>query len=162
VAGEDGADVPYDDRDDSGLQGGGPAPEALTVATALRRDVGARLVVVIALAACAWWVVGLQPFSGGATVAVVGAGAAVMIIGWWERRRRQTVDTTDDRDVAGVAVWAAWAVVAGAWQLAAYLQHPRDDHPTVSSLTNALLDSHVTRAVAFVLWIVAARGLARR
>jgi hypothetical protein len=88
-----------------------------------------------------------------------------MVVGWWERRRGRAPaagGTAGAGDVAGVASWVVLALVAGAWQLASYLQHPRTDHPTLSSLTNALLDSHVTRAAAFVLWLVAARGLARR
>jgi len=64
--------------------------------------------------------------------------------------------------MVGVATWAALAATAGAWQLAAYLQHPRADHPTVSSLANEVLNSHVARAAAFVVWFAAARGLARR
>ncbi len=64
--------------------------------------------------------------------------------------------------MAGIATWAALAATAGAWQLAAYLQHPRADHPTLSSLANEVLDSHLARAAAFVVWIAAVRGLARR
>lgn len=118
----------------------------------------ARLVVAIALATYAWWAVGLGPFSTRATAAVVLAGAAAMAIGGRERRRKPlTVG-----DVSGIAPWAGLAAVAGAWQLAAYLQHPRADHPTVSSLANELLDSHPARAAAFLVWIAAARWLARR
>ena len=108
------------------------------------------------LAVYAWWVVTLPPFSAEATVAVVVAGAAAMAVGAWTRQ------PTPVRDIAGTAKWAALALLATAWEVAALLQQPRDDHPTVSSLTNELLSSQVTRAAAFVLWIVAARELARR
>jgi hypothetical protein len=47
-------------------------------------------------------------------------------------------------------------------QVFAYVQEPRDEHPTLSSLTNAALDSHVARAAAFVAWLAAAVELARR
>jgi hypothetical protein len=47
-------------------------------------------------------------------------------------------------------------------QLSAYVQHPREDHPTLSSLTNAVLDSRPARTAALVAWLVAARGLGRR
>ena len=107
------------------------------------------------LAVYAWWAVGLPPFSTQATVAVVVAGATATVVGAWTRQ------PTPVRDVAGTAKWAALALVAAAWEVAALLQQPRDDHPTVSSLTNELLDSQVTRAAACVLWIVAARELAR-
>jgi hypothetical protein len=120
---------------------------------------GTRLVAAVCLAAYAWWVVALAPFSWGATAAVVLAGAAAMAVGARERRGRPSAG---EGATGGMATWAALAAAAGAWQLAAYLQHPRADHPTVSSLTSEVLDSHLARAVAFVVWIVAARGLARR
>jgi hypothetical protein len=123
------------------------------------RGPAARLVLAVALATYAWWAVGLAPFSARATAAVVLAGAAAMAIGGRERRRGRS---PTEGDVSGLAPWAALAAVAGAWQLAAYLQHPRGDHPTVSSLANELLDSHPARAAAFLVWIAAARWLARR
>jgi hypothetical protein len=54
------------------------------------------------------------------------------------------------------------AAAAALWQAAAYLQQPRREHPTLSSLANALLDSHPARAAAFVLWLLATIRLARR
>lgn len=107
--------------------------------------------------AYSWWVVSLPPFSGWATVAVMLTGALAVGLGAARRRpeRRR-------RRPTGTAAWAVLAAALGAWQLAAYLQHPRDDHPTLSSLTNAVLDSHPTRAVAFFLWLLAAVELGRR
>jgi hypothetical protein len=101
----------------------------------------------------AWWAVALTPFSGAATVAVVLPGLAAMTLG--ARQQRARLD-------AAAGWWGVLLAMAAAWQLAAYLQHPRSEHPTLSSLTNALLDSHAARAVAFVLWLAAARELARR
>lgn len=118
-----------------------------------------RLALAVGLVAYAWWAVGLAPFSAQATAAVVLAGVAAMAVG--QRQRRSRRPTADD-DVSGIAPWAGLAAVAGAWQLAAYLQHPRADHPTVSSLANELLDSHPARAAGFLLWIAAAWWLARR
>jgi hypothetical protein len=124
------------------------------------RDPGraVRIVLAVGLATYAWWAVGLAPFSAHATAAVVLAGVAALAVGARERRRRSPTDG----DVSGIAPWAALAAVAGAWQLAAYLQHPRADHPTVSSLANELLDSHPARAAAFLVWIAATRWIARR
>jgi hypothetical protein len=111
------------------------------------------------VAAYAWWAVALAPFSSGATAAVVLAGAAAMASGARERRPRRSAVRGSP---AGMATWAVLAAAAAAWQLAAYLQHSRADHPTISSLTNEVLDSHLARAVAFIVWIAAARALARR
>ncbi len=110
------------------------------------------------VAVYAWWAVALAPFSGRAAAAIVVAGAVAMAVGARERRGRPPGAS----DMPGIATWAALAAVAGAWQLAAYLQQPRADHPTVSSLANEVLDSHLARAAAFVAWVAAARGLARR
>jgi hypothetical protein len=112
---------------------------------------------VAAVALYAWWAVGLTPFSGTASVAVVLAGGAAVGVGAWSGRPGAA------RPPRGrVAPWLVVIAALAAVQLSAYLQHPREDHPTLSSLTNALLDSHPARAAALVAWLVAARGLARR
>jgi hypothetical protein len=123
-------------------------------------DVGRvlHLAAAVGLVAYAWWAVGLAPFSAQATATVVLAGVAAMAVGRRQRRR----GPPSDGDMSGIAPWAGLAALAGAWQLAAYLQHPRADHPTVSSLANELLDSHPARAAAFLVWIAAAWWLARR
>ena len=63
---------------------------------------------------------------------------------------------------AGVVPWVLLAAAAAVWQLAAYVQHPRDDHPTLSSLANAALESHAARTAAFVVWLVTTVALVRR
>lgn len=104
-----------------------------------------------------WWAVALRPFSGAATAAVLLAGGGAALVGTRLSPRRWP-----QADLRRASAWAVLVAVAGLWQLAAYLQHPRDDHPTLSSLANALLDSQPARAVAFVLWAMAAVGLSRR
>lgn len=111
------------------------------------------LVALVAVAAYAWWAVGLTPFSAASTIAVVGAGVAAMVV------RRQPQPPEPKR---GAGAWVALAGVAAAWQLASFVQEPREDHPTISSITNDLLDSHPARAAAFALWLLTARALARR
>jgi hypothetical protein len=115
-----------------------------------------RLATVLLVLAYGWWAVSLPPFSASATVAVVVPGGAAMVLGgFWRRPER--------RDGTGsIGLWVTVAAAASCWQLAAYVQHPRIDHPTLSSLTNALLDSHLSRAAAFAVWLLAAMGLARR
>jgi hypothetical protein len=120
-----------------------------------RRRVGVA-VVMAAVAAYAWWAVGLTAFSTAATLAVVAAGAVAVLAGTRARRRAGPPAT------GRTAPWLVPAGVLVAVQAVAYVQHPRDEHPTLSSLTNAVLDSHGARAVAFVAWLVAAVELARR
>ena len=99
----------------------------------------------------------MRPFSRSATLAVVLAGGAAAVLA---ARRRRLVGPR--RLVGSFAGWAVLAAVAAAWQLAAYAQHPRYDHPTLSSLANAALGSQPARAAAFVLWLAATVELARR
>ncbi len=122
-----------------------------------RATVALRVAGAAAVGAYAWWAVARPPFSTAATVAVLLAGAAAVGTGALTRRSRRPA-----RDVPGWGAWAAVAVALALWQLGAYLQQPREDHPTLSSLANALLDSHGARAAAFVVWLLAAVHLARR
>ena len=121
------------------------------------RGLSVRVGAVLLGLAYAWWAVSLAPFSAEATAAVVSAGVVAAGVGW--RRRRRAVQLAPRPTVAP---WAALAVAAATWQLIAYLQHPRAEHPTISSLTNALLDSQPLRACAFLLWVIAAAEIARR
>lgn len=109
------------------------------------------------VAAYAWWVAGVEPFTAPALVAVVGGGVAAMLVG--ARYLRQPASPADRR---GIVVWVVLLALLAGWELAAYVQHPRADHPTLSSLLDPVLDSHTARAVALLLWLVAGADLARR
>ncbi|MFP5318824.1 MAG: hypothetical protein ACLGI2_11115 [Acidimicrobiia bacterium] len=102
----------------------------------------------------------LPPFSGAATLAVLAGGCVAMVAG--AVGGRPADDRVARASVRDVAPWAAVAGVVALWQLAAYLQEPRHEHPTLSSMANALLDSHPARTVACALWLLAAWALARR
>ena len=113
---------------------------------------------IAAAAAYAWWATALRPFTWPAYAAVGVSGVIAIVLG--TRRRAASLPST--RAVRGIWVWGVlWALLAG-WELAAYLQHPRADHPTLSSLAEPLLDSHPLRAVAFLAWLAIATDLARR
>lgn len=111
----------------------------------------------IIVTAYAWWAVGLPAFSAVATVAVVGAGAVAMVAGSRARRGGRPASAA-----TRVLPWFALAGLLAAVQLIAFAQQPRDEHPTLSSLADTALDSHVARAAAFVAWLAAAVELARR
>ena len=104
-----------------------------------------------------WWAVSLPPFSASATIAVLAAGLAGSIAGYLSRKRERPRCS-----LRQAVPWLVVAAVGGLWQLAAYVQAPREDHPTLSSLTNALLDSRPARAAAFAAWLLGALLLARR
>lgn len=63
---------------------------------------------------------------------------------------------------AGAVRWVVLLLALAVWQLFAYVQQPRSEHPTLSSLINAALENHTGRALAFTAWLVAGSRFARR
>jgi hypothetical protein len=118
---------------------------------------GRRAVALVALLAYGWWATGRQPFTLGATLAVVGAGVVAMA---WGLRHRHHCRRVPVR--RGMAAWAVPVVILIGWQVVAYVQSPRSEHPTLSSMTNSVLDPHPVQAVAFVAWLILAAELAAR
>ena len=158
MSGEDD-DPSGQDRWRASVPPGRPMPAAWLAAAA-----------VVAAAIYGWWAVGLAPFSWPATVAVVGAGVLTAAWAAWRGHGSRASGGPDGRRgpdaggkrASGVVPWALLALAAAVWQLAAYVQHPRADHPTLSSLTNAALDARVPRTAAFVAWLLAIVALVRR
>ena len=107
--------------------------------------------------AYAWWATGRRPFTATATLAVVGAGVVTMAIA---QARRIPHDTRPS--LAGATGWLVLFAALAGWQLFAYVQEPRTQHPTLSSLINATLDTHTGRALAFTAWLVFGYRLTRR
>jgi hypothetical protein len=62
----------------------------------------------------------------------------------------------------GLVPWALLAAAILAWELIAYFQSPRHDHPTLSSMLDTLESNRPARAVLFVAWLAIGRQLARR
>jgi hypothetical protein len=107
--------------------------------------------------AYAWWATGQSPFTSTATLAVVGAGLAGMTVGHAQRPQSESCPAR-----AGAVRWVMVFVALAVWQLFAYVQQPRSEHPTLSSLTNAALENHTGRTLAFTAWLVAGSRFARR
>jgi hypothetical protein len=116
-----------------------------------------RAIAIAALVAYGWWATSLRPFSTAATVAVVGAGVVATVWGIAHSRVR-----TRPVSSVGSGGWVALAAILAAWQLAAYVQTPRSEHPTLSSIANAALEPHAVRAVACAGWLLVAVRLAAR
>lgn len=109
--------------------------------------------------AYAWLASGLRPFTLPALAATLGGGLAAIAVGARLPRRSPFRNGA----VAGGAwIWLALAGAAAAWELQAFLQHPRSAHPTISFLTNNLMQDQITRAGAMLVWIAAGVWLARR
>jgi hypothetical protein len=90
-------------------------------------------------------------------VATLGGGLVAILAG-----RRLSPSVASHEPAPGAWVWVALAGAVAVWELQAFLQHPRSAHPTISSLTNDLLQNHVSRAGAMLAWLAAGVWLARR
>jgi hypothetical protein len=123
----------------------------------------------VVLLAYGWWVTELRPFSWPVLLAVESAGVAAITVGLWRRRRSGAVGAAvpgaapaRPRRPEGLAVWVGLLALLAAWQMQAYLQQPRSEHPTISLMIDGALDTQPARVVAFAAWVVAGYGLARR
>jgi hypothetical protein len=116
-------------------------------------------VATLSVLAYGWWATGLAPFSAAATVAVVGGGIAALVAG---RVLLPARPPAPGVPVRALLPWAVLAAAVIAWQLAAWLSSPRDEHPTLSSMANEALDPRPVRALALAAWVAAAAWLGRR
>lgn len=112
-----------------------------------------------ALLAFAWWATGLRPFTGVAYAVVVGSGVIAMV---WGAMRLRPRPLGPAWPAGGLLRWALLTGALAVWQIAAFVQHPRFDHPTLSVLANRVLEPHAVRALALAGWLVVAARLARR
>jgi hypothetical protein len=99
----------------------------------------------------------LRPFTLPALVGTLGGGLVAIVVG-----QRLSPPVAPHGVRRGAGLWAALGGVTAAWELQAFLQHPRSAHPTLSSLTNDLLQSHGSRAGAMLVWLAVGVWLARR
>jgi hypothetical protein len=113
----------------------------------------------VVVAGYSWFASALRSFTLPALIAVIGGGVVAVLAG----TRLPPLPAPATTAVARRGwVWAALAAGVASWELQSFAQHPRHEHPTLSSLTNTLLQSHWSRAAALVAWLVGAAWLARR
>lgn len=133
-----------------------------------------RAAAALALAAYAWLVASLEPFSAEVHVAVLVPGVVWVVAGsWWWRRVRRHRDafvarsTPQDGDERaekreGLAAWAVVVAAVLGWELANYFQSPRADHPTASAFLEHVMQPRVVQAGLFAAWAVLGWHLVRR
>ena len=106
----------------------------------------------------AWLATGLRPFTLPLVAAVLMGGLLAVVLGANLLPARVPRPTWPRR----LDVWAALSAALALWELGAYLQHPRAEHPTLSSLSTTLFQNHGARALGLLLWLGAGTRLARR
>ena len=103
-----------------------------------------------------WVAAGLRPFTIGEEVMVAIPALVVFAAAWRPTRPPPPVRSSR----ASVALWLGLVILAVGWELFAFFSSPRDDHPTLSVITDEIMSVHAGRAVA--LLVVAHARLALR
>lgn len=104
-------------------------------------------------------------YSWPATVAVLVPAVAGLAVGW--RGPLRPAPCPDPPHPAGVRAWVMLFVAAGLWELSALLQQPTlrqpsAAHPTVSTLMDTVLATHLGRTAVLMVWLAVGWFLLRR
>jgi hypothetical protein len=114
----------------------------------------------LAITAYGYWLTDRQPFTDGATLALL--VPIVVLIGFAEvRRARRPVRPSATDPPPGrtslfryaVVPWTTLVALLLAWELLALRASPRSEHPTISSLVESIEQYHPGRLVMFFLWL---------
>jgi hypothetical protein len=125
-----------------------------------------RLTLVLAGVAYALVAAGTTAFTGSANIVTglpILALAVLVVIRWPLRPRPLRADS--DR-VATPHPWRAWVILFGAlvlWELAEYAARgSRADHPTLSSMLDAVNRFYGLKVIVFFLWLYLGAAIVRR
>jgi hypothetical protein len=116
------------------------------------------IVGLVLLMAFGWWVTAQPPFSVSGTIGVLVAGAA--LLGLAQLWRRSADPNGDSREQGRLWIWGVIVGAILAWELISFVSHPRDAHPTFSSMTDALQAEHAARWLFFGGWVAFGWALA--
>jgi hypothetical protein len=113
---------------------------------------GSRLLSILLVVGYSWLATGLRAFTIPVDVAV-GVPTLILLGLSWHRSRLGRVEA-DRPPRSSLMVWAALLGALALWELIAYVASPRQDHPTLSSISDDITSGHPARAVVFALWLV--------
>ena len=102
------------------------------------------------IGAYCWFATDLRPFTIPIDLAVAIPAVVLAALAWGPPGSRTSKSA--DRKASTRLDAVPWAVLFGllaAFEVAAYLSSPRRDHPTLSSMADALMNTHPGRAAVF-------------
>jgi hypothetical protein len=97
----------------------------------------------------AWFASGVRTFTRPAEVLTFVPGFIVLVLTLRPRAEPEVVTGRTGRRVPWVALAAAFTAL----ELSELFSQPRSAHPTLSSLTNTLLDTHPSRFIGYAVWL---------
>lgn len=104
-----------------------------------------------------------DPFTWWARAVVVTGVALVLVVGMASRRRLPPPSPgSGARHPPSLAGWLSLLGGVAVLELHMYRSQPRHDYPTISSITNDLVEARPARALALLLWLVLGLLLVRR
>ena len=101
-----------------------------------------------------WWVTAQPPFSTSGTIGVLVAGVALIVVATIHRRRSPRPAPMVHPDArVGMVVWGVIFTLLLAWELITLFSHPRDAHPTISSILDPVQSDHLLRWLLYGGWL---------
>lgn len=113
-----------------------------------------------ALAAYAWVLAGMAPFTLKSLVAVLIPGAVLGVIAYGKPPER--IAAPEELDLAGMSYWLICVAALLEWEASAFADNSRPWHPSLTDLINPLIDPHLIKSVAIMVWLMAGWALVRR
>ena len=114
----------------------------------------------VAAVAWAWFASGVRTFTHPAEVLTFVPGLVVLVLTLRPSTHLQRPPTTALRRTSALP-WVGLAALAFVWELTELFSQPRDAHPTMSSITNALLSTRATRFLGYLAWLAVGWMLVR-
>ena len=112
------------------------------------------------LAVYAWVAGSAAPFSRGAFVGVLIPGAVLAVIAYG--RPPERIPPPEQLDPLGTSYWLIALTAFFEWEASAYKDNSWPWHPSFTDLINPLLDPHLVKSAAILLWMLAGWALVRR
>jgi hypothetical protein len=112
------------------------------------------------LAVYAWVVAAAAPFSRGALVGVVIPGAVLGIVAFG--RPPERIPPPAELDMVGMSYWMICLAVFFEWEASAWRDNSWPWHPSFTNLVDPLLDPHLVKTAAVLVWMLAGWALVRR
>lgn len=112
------------------------------------------------LATYAWVVAGMAPFTMKSLIGVLIPGAVLGVIAYG--RPPERIPAPEKLDVTGMSYWLICAAALLEWEASAFKDNSLPWHPSLTDLVNVLIDPHLIKSVAIMVWLMAGWALVRR